>query len=105
MNKKRGMISYIIIAVAIIFALNYFVFPLLFDTGEKQVSYDVFLQELKANNIEEVEIDTDTIYYVLKDSSTNENNNIIKIPGFSGSPKQVYSTGVLDSGELHRELV
>ena len=44
MNKKRGMISYIIIAIAVIFLLNYFVLPLLFDTGENQVSYDVFLR-------------------------------------------------------------
>ena len=91
MNKKRGMISYIIIAVAIIFVLNYFVFPFVFDTGKKQVSYDVFLQQLNNNNVEEVEISTDTIYYTLKDKQNENNQNIIKLPGFASSPKAIGS--------------
>lgn len=104
MSKKRNMISYIIIAAAIIFLLNYFVLPLLFDTGEKQVSYDVFLSELKDDNIEEVEINSDTIYYTLKDKETGNNGSIL-LPGFGTQQKDVYSTGVLDYSELHKELV
>lgn len=103
MNKKRGMVSYIIIAIAIIFLLNYFVFPFLFDTGEKQVSYDTFLTELKNNNIKEVEINSDTIYYTLKDKN-NTDNQTLKLPGFSSKPEDIYTTGVLDYGELHKEL-
>ena len=75
MNKKRGMISYIIIAIAVIFLLNYFVLPLLFDTGENQVSYDIFLMELKNSNIEEVEINEDVIYYTLKSNENNKHSN------------------------------
>ena len=105
MNKKRGLIFYIAIAIAVIFALNYFVLPALFDTGEKNVSYDTFLSELGKGNIDEVEIITDTIYYTLKDSDKTNKKPGLLVPDFQSSSKTVYTTGILDSGELHKELV
>jgi len=105
MNKKRGMIFYIVIAVSIIFVLNYFVLPMLFDTGEKEVSYDTFLQELKNNNIKEVEINTDIIYYTLNQTDDKDKAQGLILPHFSGTNRTIYSTGVLDYGELHKELV
>ncbi len=102
MNQKRGKIFYIAIAVAIIFVLNYFVLPMLFSPGEKEVSYDVFLAELFDKNIKEVEISGDTIYYTLKEKdSTNANTAFNRTPQRAAT---VYSTGILDTGALHNEL-
>ena len=105
MNKKRGLIFYIAIAIAVIFVLNYFLLPSLFDTGEKSVSYDTFLSELGKGNIDEVEIVTDTIYYTLKDGEKSNKKPGLLVHDFSSVSKTVYTTGVLDSGELHKELV
>ncbi len=103
MNQKRGRIFYIGIAIAVIFVLNYFVLPMLFSAGEQEVSYDVFLSQLSDKNIKEVEISEDTIYYTLKKADTaDKGDNRLSRPSQRGDI--VYSTGVLDTGELHNEL-
>lgn len=104
MNQKRGKIFYIGIAIAIIFVLNYFVLPMLLSPSEKEVSYDIFLSELSDKNIKEVEISEDTIYYTLKKESASAGSDT---NSFNRTPQRadtVYSTGVLDTGELHNEL-
>ncbi len=106
MKSKKGIIFYVVAAMVIVFALNYFLFPMLIGSNQKPVSYDVFLNELNSNNIKEVEIDQDTIYYTVKENSqeTSEKDFLFNFMQATGTDI-VYTTGVLDSGELHKELV
>ena len=69
MKGKKGIIFYVVAAMIIVFALNYFLFPMLIGSNQKPVSYDIFLNELNSKNIKEVEIDQDTIYYTVKENS------------------------------------
>ena len=68
MKHKKSLAFYIAIAAVVIFLINYFLFPMLLNSSEKQVSYDTFLSELEKGNIKEVEIDNDSVYYTLKQS-------------------------------------
>jgi len=106
MKSKKGIVFYIIIATVFIFALNYFLFPMILGNNQEQVSYDKFLSDLNSDNIKEVEVDGDTIYYTVKEEEiTNEDKGIVGNFMELTSVDKVYITGVLDFGELHKELV
>ncbi len=103
MNNKKGKIFYIIIAILIIFLLNYFVFPLIMGGNVKEVTYDEFLSKLNSSSIEEVQIQTDTIVYTLKEEkSKNETSPFLGI-SLSGADT-VYSTGVMNDPNLIERL-
>ena len=104
MNNKKGKIFYIATAIIIIVLLNYLVFPLLFGDSVKEVSYDEFLSELSKNNVKEVQIETDTIYYKLKSSSADEDMKKptgLVLGGYNViNNTEVYSTGLLNDEKL-----
>ena len=62
---KKNLLLYILIAVVAIMVLNVMFFPALFSDEEKEVdvTYDVFLSQLEAGEIEDVQIEDDYIYY------------------------------------------
>lgn len=104
MNMKKGKVFYIIIAVVIIFAMNYFVLPMLFGDNVQEVTYDEFLYQLKSGNISKVEINSDTVAYELKVSkeSSDKNSSLISL-GTMGKV-DYYTTGRMDDPDLVSRL-
>lgn len=103
MNNKKGKIFYFAIALAIIFVLNYFVFPLLFGDSVEDVTYDEFLSKLADKAISEVQIEADTILYTLKDGAIPQKTTPLLGLSAQDSP-DVYRTGLLDDPDLVSKL-
>lgn len=103
MNNKKGKVFYFVIALAVIFLLNYFVFPLLFGDSVEDVTYDEFLSKLNSKAIAEVQIETDTILYTLrKNKSDKATTPLLGIT--SSDTADVYRTGLMDDPELVAKL-
>ena len=88
MNNKKGKVFYIVIGIVIIFLMNYFVFPILFGSQTKEVSYDFFLEELDRKNIDEVEVGDAFIVFTTK---INNKDNIVAMREKNSAVwKQIY---------------
>ena len=84
---KKPVIFYYVIVLLVLAAVNLFLVPTLSERSIQEASYDEFLDDLESGNISEVNLDTDTIYYLEKD----------------GSREQVYKTGrIFDINEVER---
>ncbi len=103
MHIKKGKIFYIAIAVAIIFVLNYFVFPVLFGDSVEDVTYDEFLSKLNSKSISEVQIETDNIIYTLKEDEIPKDKTPLLGLTSPGSA-DVYRTGLMNDPELVSKL-
>jgi len=105
MNNKKGKVFYILIAIAIIFLLNYLVIPALFGSSVKEVSYDEFLEKLESKKIEEVHIDADSIVYKLKDVEPSEESKT-PLMGLvlEDDTADYYRTGLMDDPNLVAKL-
>ena len=67
MNQKRNpFFIYWLLAVAVLIALNIFVYPSVLENRAEQVSYNRFLNEIINKNIDAVQVDVDNIYFSLK---------------------------------------
>lgn len=102
MNIKKGKVFYIVIGLAIIFVMNYFVFPFLFGSQIKEVSYDFFLEELDRKNIDEVEIDDTFIVFTTKTGKKDDKPS--SLLGVESNSKTTYKTGVMDDPALVAKL-
>ena len=102
MNIKKGKVFYIVIGLAIIFVMNYFVFPFLFGSQIKEVSYDFFLEELDQKNIDEVEIDDTFIVFTTKTGKKDDKPS--SLLGVESNSKTTYKTGVMDDPALVAKL-
>ena len=102
MNIKKGKIFYIVIGLVIIFLMNYFVFPFLFGSHIKEVSYDFFLEELDRKNIDEVEIDDSFIVFTTKTNS--KDNRPSSLLGVDSNSKTTYKTGLMEDPALVAKL-
>ncbi|MFV0313770.1 MAG: ATP-dependent zinc metalloprotease FtsH [Anaerotignum sp.] len=71
-NKKKPFIYYWFMAIIIMTAINVFLLPLIAKNSVETVTYDIFLDELEDKNISEVQVNEDTIYYLLKDDTAVE---------------------------------
>ncbi len=67
-NKKRSLLFYCIIVAAVLIVINSFIIPSMF-SREQEVSYNVFLEELDAKNIDKVQVNENDIYFSLIDDS------------------------------------
>ncbi len=103
MHIKKEKIFYIAIAVAIIFVLNYFVFPVLFGDNVEDVTYDEFLSKLSSKSISEVQIEADNILYTLKEDEIPKGKTPL-LGLTSPDSADVYRTGLLDDPELVTKL-
>ena len=84
---KKPVIFYYVIVLLVLAAVNLFLEPTLSERSIQEASYDEFLDDLESGKISEVNLDTDTIYYLEKD----------------GSREQVYKTGrIFDINEVER---
>ncbi len=102
MNIKKGKYFYIIITIAIIFVLNYFVIPSLFGDKIEEVTYDQFLTDIANKKIKEVQIETDTIIYTLKDHSIPKNEKPLLFN--SVDTANIYKTGIIYDPDLVSKL-
>lgn len=85
-KPKKPLIFYYAITLAVIFILNLFVFPLLFDSQVKEVDYGTFMSMIDSGNIGEVEIQTNQIVFTDKEKTN------------------VYKTGKIDDPNLTERL-
>lgn len=79
-NQKKPLIYYWFIALAVMFVINWLVLPMFANNMVQEVSYNVFLDELEAKNIDQVQVNEDVIYYSLKED-TNEEPQTMIFPG------------------------
>lgn len=79
-NQKKPLIYYWLIALAVMFVINWLVLPMFANNTVQEVSYNVFLDELEAKNIDQVQVNEDVIYYSLKED-TNEETHTQIFPG------------------------
>lgn len=79
-TQKKPLIYYWLIALAVMFVINWLVLPMFANNTVQEVSYNVFLDELEAKNIDQVQVNEDVIYYSLKED-TNEENQTQIFPG------------------------
>ncbi len=87
-NKpKKPIIYYYAIVMLVLALLNLFAVPAYENTKVTEVSYNTFIEETLASNIEEVQVDDTQILYTLK-----------------GEEGQVYKTGKMDDDELISRL-
>ena len=79
-NQKKPLIYYWLIALAVMFVINWLVLPMFANNTAQEVSYNVFLDEFGAKNIDQVQVNEDVIYYSLKED-TNEEPQTMIFPG------------------------
>lgn len=79
-NQKKPLIYYWLIALAVMFVINWLVLPMFANNTVQEVSYNVFLDELEAKNIDQVQVNEDVIYYSLKEDTNKETQTQI-FPG------------------------
>lgn len=79
-NQKKPLIYYWLIALAVMFVINWLVLPMFANNMVQEVSYNVFLDELEAKNIDQVQVNEDVIYYSLKEDANEEPQTMI-FPG------------------------
>ena len=90
-NKKRPFIYYWILVLVVMYLFNMFLLPLITKETIEKVSYDVFLNELKSENVNDVQVNKDNIYFVLKGTTADDTEV---------QPEKVYVTGRMDDSML-----
>ena len=68
---KKPVIFYYVIVLLVLAAVNLFLVPTLSERSIQEASYDEFLDDLESGKISEVNLDTDTIYYLEKTEAGN----------------------------------
>ena len=84
---KKPVIFYYLIVLVILAAVNFFLFSSISESRIQDATYDQFLDALEEGRISEVNLEEDTIYYLVKD----------------GNQQQIYKTGrIFDVNEVER---
>ena len=84
---KKPVIFYYLIVLVILVAVNFFLVPSISESRIQDATYDQFLDALEEGRISEVNLEEDTIYYLVKD----------------GNQQQIYKTGrIFDVNEVER---
>ena len=82
-NQKKPIIYYYAIVTLIVMMFNLFLFPNLQNREVKEVNYSTFIKETENNEIKEVEVMSNKIYYVKKDGDTVYQTGIMNDPGLT----------------------
>ena len=99
-NQRKPLLYYWLIALLVMGIINMFFLPFMAKNSIQQVNYDVFLTQVKQENVSQAEINEDVIYFFLKDEMTGETT---KIFADRNAPK-VYSTVRMDDPQLVERL-
>ncbi len=94
-NKRKPFIYYWLLALVAMVLFNMFLLPLFTKDAMEKVTYDVFLSELKSQNVNEVQVNEDNIYFILKGTQDGETEV---------QPEKVYVTGRMDDSMLVERL-
>ncbi|WP_317855566.1 ATP-dependent zinc metalloprotease FtsH [Chakrabartyella piscis] len=76
-NTKKPIIYYWCIALLIIMAINTFILPLFAQSNVVTVTYDVFLDSLQADEITQVEVRDDSIYYIIETDEVEDSSETL----------------------------
>lgn len=87
-NNRKPLIYYWLIAIAVMALINLFVLPFFSGQQVQEVGYNVFLDELEAQNIDQVEVNEDVIYYSLKEEPSQDTT----VQLWSSQDKMLYRT-------------
>ena len=83
-SPKKPLIYYYVVILIVILLLNSFIFPALFNQSVKEVDYGTFLDMVEQGQVEEVEI---------------QNNSIVFKSG-EGEKENLYKTGTIEDPKL-----
>lgn len=97
-NKKKPFIYYWLLALLCMAAINMFLLPLFTKSSMERVTYDVFLNELKSENVNDVQVNEDDIYFVLKVKT--DGGTVVQ----PEQAEKVYVTGRMDDSLLVERL-
>ena len=96
-SSKRPLITYIIIALLVLFALEVFVFPLFSQQRTVTVSYSEFLQMLDDGAVERADVNRSTAEITFEATQSPEGQTL-RTP-------VVYTTTAMDDPELTQRLL
>lgn len=86
-QPKRSLYRYYAIILIIILALNFIVMPLFNSSRMETTTYSDFLNSIEEKDVENVQIEDQTVYYTLK-----------------GEDNKTYETGLMNDGDLVNRL-
>lgn len=86
-QPKRSLYRYYAIILIIILALNFIVMPLFNSSRMETTTYSDFLDSIEEKEVENVQIEDQTVYYTLK-----------------GEDNKTYETGLMNDGDLVNRL-
>lgn len=95
-SKRKPLIFYWLMAFLIVSSFNMFILPLFSQNAVKSVTYDVFLDELKTENISEVQVMENEIYFTI---TTRESASETIIQA-GGEDTEIFSTVRMDDSML-----
>ncbi len=84
-NNKRSVVIYAAIVAVLVLVINAFFLPNMMSQSEEDVSYNVFLEQLDAKNINEVQVETSDIYYTLKSEASDNSSLDSRLASISGN--------------------
>ena len=99
-KKRKKIIIGCVIAMIAVMILNSLVYSQLFSTQTQQteVSYNTFLDDLNAKNVDKVQVEQDVIYYTRRSEGTGDS----RLPEWliATSPQHYYYTIAMNDPEL-----
>ena len=101
-NKPpKPMMVYYLIGLIVILLLNTLLFPSMAERSLKQATYDEFLTQLDSKNVQEVELDTNSIKFTLKNSSDVYKTGRIN---YIGEVDRMYNAGAKFTQDIPKTI-
>lgn len=69
---KKPMVFYYLIVLGVVFILNFVLLPMIQEGQIKETTYDEYLDMLQSGEIEKVQLEPDTIYFVAKENGREQ---------------------------------
>ena len=100
-KPNRQMVIYYILAVVLIILLNRFMFSSMAERSIQPAGYDEFLRELENENVDQVELDENSIRFTLKDSKVVFQTGRIN---YFGEVDRMYKAGAHFTQEIPKTV-
>ena len=99
-NQRKPLMYYWLIALLVMGIINMIFLPFMAKNSVQQVNYDVFLTQVKEQNVSQAEISEDVIYFFLKEEMVEETTKVFA----DDQEHMVYSTVRMDDPQLVERL-
>lgn len=99
-KPNKPMLVYYIVALAVLFLINAMLVPYLREKSIQTTSYSEFLTELDKSNVDQVQLDADTITYTLKSGAEGEVYKTGRINNYFGEVDRMYKAGAEFTQEI-----